>query len=478
MKVEYHLTTKRVVNAHVVLPDRADVSDMGMVLSRGVWFPHTLRVHIQTTRCCQELSLGDSWLTDPRLARFVALEGSVFETCCLACGQTKSMESCDVSLLHWRSFEEVRWWLGLPWFTEAMAGSTVTLRDGQEQEWHDGIQVSDLKNDAPTAPLPLSEERVEQCKQALLNVIQLVRQCVHPRLYSTMENFYTEGKVYVAFRQKKREGFFFMVKTKPNCLAWPREYIGSEDRHLVRAAVRCLPAMTLAQFMQSVVQVITVGECEFLIIVNWSIGDIVLRRHDYRWVHENHVQKVHGFKYKHPLLHLAFGTTRSWTLYHGTSMPCGQKVMESGFKVVPFHTCQGLYYKCRPPYACGCKGMVGPGVYLAGFDKAAANAGRASGALKPGMVLECRVVTGEVKVVTPWSMEFCHCGCDSMFSDHVAHWYHEEMFDSLLLCKGAGVKRDELCVRKPRRVQPRSTTYVMFNGNRERIYCSLYKPNL
>ncbi len=113
--------------------------------------------------------------------------------------------------------------------------------------------------------------------------------------------------------------------------------------------------------------------------------------------------------------------------------------------------------------------MLGPGVYLAEFEKARNNAGRVAGAYQVASVLACDVEPGECKFVTPWSMELCKCGCNSLFSDHVASWYHEQLFDSIVLCDGAGVKRREFCVRRPKRVHVREEHFVKFNDQREVI---------
>lgn len=496
MRIEYYLTPKRVIQCQVHLRETMCVEN---VLNECVWFPPVVRVHIETRRCCREPQYaldGSTLLTDPRLARFVALEDSVFQTTCHACGAVKTTESTDLSLLHWRSVAEVRYWRSMPWFAQVMERSTCTLaNNGQEELWSSmlsgggpgsGVDMTHMDmnhvlrhvivNQAPTQMLPVTGDVTSQFKELFTEVVPLVRQCVHFRLWPTMRWLTFEGKVYVAFRQKRENGYYFVVKQRERCVSWPREYIGSEDCFPVVTAARCaLGAVSLTQFMQLVVQVIHVGESEFMVVVNWPSSVLTEPLPDHVWCHESKVQHVHGMSVKYPGFALALGTTRPVRMFHGTSMSAGKSIWSHGFESNAFHGCSGSYYKCCPPFACSCKGMLGPGIYTASFDKAAANAGRVSGAHTLGMVLECQVLAGECKFVTPYSVEYCQCGCDSFHSDHVATWYHDQLFDSVMLCSGAGVKRQELCVRRPQRVQPVEQWYVKFNDRRERIYTSKHK---
>ena len=472
MKIEYHLTPKRVVHSHVNLFGSNSVES---VLERALWFPPVLKVHISTRECCTapQFALdGTSSLTDPRLARFVAVEGSTFEVICHACQKVTSVESEDMSLIHWRSKTDVRWWKYMPWLSLAMENCIVTGVTGQEEPWSE----QDIVNQAPITVEPLSVELFEECKTKLLSVMTLVRQCVHPRLHPYMQSFYTEGKVYVAFREKRDNGYYFRVKQREHCLAWPREYITALDGYSVCAAARCAGSCSLELFMQSVVQCIVTAEDEYLFVVAWN-DQMLDTTSTFVWVHEQdkRMRGIHGMRKKYPWIQLALGVTVPWKFYHGTSLEAAERITEQGFSLSAFHSCPGVYYKCNPPAACCCKGMMGPGIYFACFEKASANAGRVSGAGKLGVVLECSVSVGECKFVTPYSIEFCQCGCGSMHSDHVSYWYHEQLYDSVLLCSGSGVKREELCVRRPKRCSVKKLYYVKYNDNRERVYCSVRK---
>lgn len=475
MKIEYHLTPHRVIHSHVHLLGSNSVES---VLERALWFPPVLKVHIVTKECCTapQFALdGTSSLTDPRLARFVAVEGSTFEVICHACQKVTSVESHDTSLLHWRSKTDVRWWKYLPWFSLAMENSIVTGATGQEESWANQHHKS-LLNQAPVTVEPLSPESLEECKSRFLLVVNQVRHCVHPRLHPHMQFIHNTGKVYVAFRERREDGYYFRVKQRDQCLAWPREYITDFDGYAVCAAARCARSCSLELFMQSVVQCIMTYDDEYLFVVKWN-DQMVDDTSTFVWVHEldRNMSAIHGMRKKYPWIQLALGTTYPWKFYHGTSLEAANKIESAGFSLTAFHTCPGVYYKCNPPAACCCKGMMGPGVYLAAFEKAGANAGRVAGPDKLGVVLECGVSVGECKFVTSYSVEFCHCGCGSMHSDHVGYWYHEQLYDSVLLCGGAGVKREELCVRRPKRAKVRKVYDVKYNSRRERVFCSIRK---
>jgi hypothetical protein len=419
---------------------------------------------------------GSTPLTDDRLARFVALEGGTFQTSCFVCGSVKTVESTDTSLLHWRSKTEVRYWKSMPWFSQLMENSTVTAHDGQEVLWSlwasTQTKEDTLLNQAPTVLLDPSTRPSADFVQLFTSVIPLIRTSIHPRLWPFMRWFCTEGKTYVAFRQKRQDGYYFMVKQRPGCLAWPREYIAPEDGFPVVAAHRSTKgAMSLEQFMQSVVKVVSVHDVEFLLVVTWPEALGTLPGHT--WCYETKTSAVHGMRVKYPFFYLALGTTKLVTFFHGTTVSAGETIWSQGFQSNAFHSCSGTYYKCNPPFACSCKGMLGPGVYCASFDKASANAGRVSGPFTIGMVLECQVLVGECKFVTPFSLELCQCGCESFHSDHVATWYHEQLYDSVFLCSGAGVKREEICVRRSKRIAPLKQWLVKHNDRRERIYAEM-----
>lgn len=470
MKIEYYLTSHRVIQCQVHLRETMNVEQ---VLSACVWFPPVLRVHIETQKCCREpqFSLdGSSPLTDSRLARFVAVEGSVFQTTCGVCGAVKTEESTDLSLVHWRSLMEIRSWMMMPWFTSIMASSTCTQYDGQERVWSEVGSTVLLVNSSPAHLLgPRLVEEAEGFRTMFTQVMADVRRSVHPRLLPFMVLQKRQFKTYVAFRQRRENGYYFMIKRREACQAWPREVSVPEDGYPVVTAYRCAQgAMDLLTFMQSVVQVVPVAKDEFLFVVHWPEGLLLLPAHS--WLYETRTSGVHGMSIKYPLLQLALGFTKFFTFYHGTTVEAAASIMENGFQSNSFHECSGTYYKCSPPFACCCKGMLGPGVYCASFEKASANAGRVTGPQKPAVVLECHVFVGECKFVTPFSTEYCQCGCQSLYSDHVATWYHEQLFDSIFLCPGAGVKREELCVRRPKRIAPVQQWVVKYNERRERVY--------
>jgi hypothetical protein len=457
MKIEYYVSPHRVPLSHVHLREAPSVRS---VLQAALWFPKVLRVHIETTVCCCTSPL----LTDPLLARFVALEeGDTFVVHCDICNTVVTTETTDLSRLHWRSSLECTFWRGLPWYDRVMADSVVEGTDGALGGGA-GPEVILQRDEA-------GPEVIQRIANTFKEVIPLIRACVHPRLVPFMKPVAPGAqKIYAAVRLKRDDGYWFLVKQKKQCLAWPRGVV--VDRYLVQSAARSLQEfMTLEQVMQSVVQCIPVASNEWMMVLSWpvSLEASTVRGKPYQWVHEVSVSQVHGMTNKLPWFSLALGTTRRIRLHHGTSTSAAAHIVQSGFKSSAFHRCTGTYYKCRPPYACCCKGMLGPGVYLAEFEKARNNAGRVAGAYQVASVLACDVEPGECKFVTPWSMELCKCGCNSLFSDHVASWYHDQLFDSIVLCDGAGVKRREFCVRRPKRVHVREEHFVKFNDQREVI---------
>lgn len=451
MKIEYYISPHRVPLSHVHLREAPNVSS---VLQAAIWFPKVLRVHIETGVCC----CASPALTDPLLCRFVAIEeGDAFVVHCTICSTVSTIATTDLSQLHLRTHIERTGWSGLPWFDRVMAES-VLHEDG-------------VLNQVETPQV------TERCVNMFKEVIPLIRACVHPRLAPFMRPLFSistqpqQQKVYVAVRRKHDDGYWFLVKTRTQCVAWPRGVI--QDVYVVQSAARLLHEfMTLAEVMQSVVQCIPVASNEWMLVLSWPLSTPLdtLSGKPFTWVHETSVSKVHGMTNKLPWFSLALGATRRIRLYHGTSKDAAAQIVQSGFKSSAIHSCTGTYYKCRPPYACCCKGMLGPGIYLAEFEKARNNAGRVAGAYQVGSVVTCDVAPGECKFVTPWSTELCKCGCSSLFSDHVASWYHDQLFDSIVLCDGAGVKRREFCVRRPRRVRvQKEQHYVKFNDRREVI---------
>ncbi len=470
MKIEYHLTPHRVIHRDIHVRDNNVVES---VLEKSLWFPKVIKVHIDTLVCCThpQFSLdGSGPLTDPRLSRFVAFEGSTIEVTCYACKKVTSVECFDTSLLHWRSQTEVSRWSYLPWFSKVMNDSIVTLPNGQAEQWDSRQHVLPTLNQAPNDVVALSVDEAHAFQAKFVEVVSLIRECVHPRLLPYMQSLYQSGKVFVALRHKRDDGYYFGVERKENCWVWPGHVITDKDGFSVCAASRCVPNLEMSSFMKSVVQCIIVASGEYLFIVNCVP---VVEECSLMWIHESETSTVRGMSVSYPWLPLALGTSVRWKFYHGTSLSASQKIWSKGFKSNSFHSCSKTYYKCDPPFACCCKGMLGPGVYFAGFEKASSNAGRVSKPWQRASVLQCAVLLGECKFVTPYSLEVCNCGCATLHSDHVAHWYHEQLFDSIVLCQGAGVKREELCVRNPKRGKVVQQHFVKYNERRERVFCSL-----
>ena len=281
----------------------------------------------------------------------------------------------------------------------------------------------------------------------------------------------------MAFCQHTEYGSQFLVKPKRHCLSWPRQSVNQDTWPVLTAWSECRGLVPLQEFMKNIAQVIAVGEEQYLFIVNWSkqwTAPRTFKGNELPWLHwvsQEKVPNVHGLNGALSLftLKLALGLEPSVVLYHGTSLQGARGIFEKGFQVSTVHSCPRTYYKCDPPYTCCCKGMLGPGVYFAGLDKATSNCGRAAGDQgEPiGVLLQCSVVPRECKIVTPWSPEVCRCGCGSKFSDHLAHWYHGQLFNSIFLENGAGVKRFELCIRRPNFATALSYQQITWNDNRE-----------
>jgi len=475
MKFVYNITSHRVLGAQVVLSAGASAETWVLqVLQASLWWPKLVTVHIQSDQCCSAFPQLQGFWTDPRLTRFVAVEPSdTVVVHCSHCGQSTERECVNLSLLHWRSRYELEYWHQMPWFDLVTTGATVTAADSRlEVPWENNVVVSNN--------LPL----VRQCEEGLvsmtllqsyqLHVLPLVRQCVHHRLVDYMIPW-PLGPASVGVKQRVvlalKRGPEFQVKRKKTCLSWPRVEREAERFPVVTAWAGCKGVLTLQQFMKSVEQVVAIGpQPQYLFIVNWHGEDAVP---GLDWVAPALVENIHGLNGALSVLalKLALGLSASYVLYHGTSLSRAKGVLRKGFKVSSVHSCPGTYYKCDPPYACCCKGMLGPGVYFAGLEKATSNCGRAAGDehQHTGVVLQCVVEPRQCKVVTPWSPELCKCGCGSRYSDHVAHWYHGQLYNSVFLEDGAGVKRFELCTRRPHLATPTAQQHVRWNDNREVI---------
>ena len=170
------------------------------------------------------------------------------------------------------------------------------------------------------------------------------------------------------------------------------------------------------------------------------------------------------------LSHLKFTLSAKRILYHGTTVEAATAILKSGRLHPSTHTgCAGC--NRRP---CTCGPMLGPGVYLALFDKASSNAGRAAGAagaiekgLCVGAVVECEVDLGVCKLAQFETI--CPCGCRMDGGvDHHGRWFTMGGFDSSYL-RGGGraAKRPEWCVREPQRVRPLRMKTVRWKPTRE-----------
>ena len=471
MKFIYTVGVHPVQHCHAVLTLENTDNWVLHVLKAALWLPKVINVHVQTDQCCQRIPKLESLWTDKRLTRFVALEElDTFVVSCQVCNQTTKHETTDLSLLHWRSQLELSAWENLPWF------SLVT----------DNAMVSSPKEGNPNlAPLTLGKAfgdcflPIEIVQMYQLHVLPVVRRCVHSRLqpymipWSPLDATTTATRRTIVIFCHNQQ---FLVKQKCHCLSWPRQQTtgARETWPVLTAWTACRDLIPLQDFMTHIAQVIAVGKEQYLFIVNWSSK--WPRLPWLQWITAEKVPYVHGLSNNGSslsllALKLALGLLPSLTLYHGTSVMGASSILENGFQVSTVHACPGTYYKCQPPYNCCCKGMLGPGVYFAELDKATSNCGRAAGTQgeNVGAVLQCYVSPKETKIVTRWSPELCRCGCNSRYSDHLADWYHGQLFNSILLEDGAGVKRLELCVRRAKQAGAVAQQLVTWNDNREII---------
>jgi len=464
MKFIYTVGTRSVQNCHALLTTENTDNWVLLVLKASLWLPKVVNVHIQTDQCCRRLPELERLWTDKRLTRFVALEElDTFTLSCQVCNQTAIHESTDLSLLHWRSQIELLAWEKLPWFSLVTDNAMVSSKDNP--------------NEAP--PFQRTEDcflPIELLQMYQLHVLPMARQCVHSRLkpymipWSPFDSITTTTRrTLVIFCHNQQ----FLVKQKRHCLSWPRqEQKGTQEQWPVLTAwTECRELVPLQEFMTHVAQVIAVGVEQYLFIVKWSTKWPELPW--LQWITAEKVPYVHGLPNGDALsltaLKLALGVLPSLTLYHGTSVKGALSIINHGFRVSTVHACPRTYYKCQPPYICCCKGMLGPGVYFAELDKATSNCGRAAGTQgeNVGAVLQCYVSPKETKIVTRWSPELCRCGCNSRYSDHLADWYHGQLFNSIFLENGAGVKRFELCIRRPNFATALSYQQITWNDNRE-----------
>lgn len=493
MKYVYTVGRHRVIGCDAVLTcdEKKDENDglltetwVLQVLQASLWLPKTVRIHVNTEQCCATLPHLQCFWTDPRLTRFVALEcNDNVVVYCQSCDKKMEYETTDMTLLHWRSQLELDTWHGFPWFPLVTTDATFTAQD------------TALGNALPSSQSMVSIETVQLYQ---LRVLPMVRRCVHSRVLPYMMPWSTvkqnggpsvnlsvmspsvmspsgshsgspdKARVIVALRQYKTDAWYFQVQQKPSCLSWPRHKRGVEKYPILTAWSAYRDVVSLEDFMKAIAQIVAVGVEQYFVVVNWSpdweCGPGL------EWLSDNHLEHVHGLNDRLSLFttKLALGVMPALKLYHGTSLAGASGIIKKGFRVSSVHKCPGTYYKCDPPYSCCCKGMLGPGVYFASLDKGTSNCGRAAGeqGQRVGVVLECLVEPRECKVVTPWSPELCQCRCGSTFSDHIAHWYHGQMFNSIFLDNGAGVKRFELCIRRPQQVTLVAMQEVTWNSNR------------
>jgi hypothetical protein len=124
-------------------------------------------------------------------------------------------------------------------------------------------------------------------------------------------------------------------------------------------------------------------------------------------------------------LNLRFASkTPPLVLYHGTAGSALLSIAK-----------QGLLPTAKP-------GMLGPGVYLARWDKACRFAG------KPGdVVVRCLVFPGKTKTMT--ADDVCTCGCGQAYVDH--HTEHGKGYNTTYVADNSlpATKHAEWCVRDP-----------------------------
>jgi hypothetical protein len=124
-------------------------------------------------------------------------------------------------------------------------------------------------------------------------------------------------------------------------------------------------------------------------------------------------------------LKLRFATkTPPLVLYHGTAREATQSIATSG-----------LLPTAKP-------GMLGPGVYLARWDKASTFADKAGGVL-----VRCLVFPGNTYVMTP--DDVCTCGCAQAYVDHNTHYGKGYTTTYVGDNSLPATKRAEWCVRDP-----------------------------
>jgi hypothetical protein len=111
-------------------------------------------------------------------------------------------------------------------------------------------------------------------------------------------------------------------------------------------------------------------------------------------------------------------------LYHGTSKAATQSIATAG-----------LLPTAKP-------GMLGPGIYLARWDKASTFVDKAGGVL-----VRCIVFPGPTYVMC--QEDVCTCGCGQAYVDH--HTHHGKGFTTTYVADDSlpATKRAEWCVRDP-----------------------------
>ena len=125
-------------------------------------------------------------------------------------------------------------------------------------------------------------------------------------------------------------------------------------------------------------------------------------------------------------------TTPPVALYHGTAAGTAALVAESGL------------------VASTCPGMLGTGIYLAKWDKAASFAVRDAGNITrgdKGVVIRCVVFLGTTCVMTRDMV--CTCGCGGAFVDHGTHYGKGTQTTYVPDNSLPATRRAEWCVRDP-----------------------------